>query len=279
MRARRLAYVCAALTPVWLLALLGIQGRFYCSPWSTPEYGLDVAMDIRAYRDPILASQQAVKGSGPAALTTTEQAADLWLKLEGEGALKPIPPACGDDDGTSGVRQQIDNSKKNLMQSMIRHAMAAERTNDLDTAERLYQKCLRLGQVSKYMSSLTVTNSSSLQLLGLEGLERIALARHSLEESTEEALDAVTSDPGQVSRLLAKHARSTLVSTSDESLRFDPWASPEKILDDLQVQAAVVDSAGDYTSAQRYLVLQSYRVALDLENRVADRKRAVLSLR
>lgn len=278
MRARRLAYVCAALTPIWLLALLGILGRFYSAPWQSPEYGLDIAMDIRAYKEPIVAARQAVEQQNHDTSVATEAAADLWIAQCAAGTLKPIPPACGDDDGTSGVRQEIDNAKKILMQSLARHAIRAEKDGDLETAERLYMKGLEVGQVAKYMSSLSIATSSSLQIISLDGLERIASQKQSLDRATKNAVLDVTAEPEAVTRLLSKHARTSLISASNDSMKLDPAVSPQQILDDLKVQAASIDGASDQMSAQQALILQSYRVAFELENRVADRRRALLRL-
>ena len=260
MRARTLFLILAACSPAVLLVLLGISGRFLFLPWQTPEYGDEVEQDILAYRFPIVLAESLGHGPVPPEEDKVASSAYVWIAGHQAKALKSIPPASGNDYGTSGVRQQIENSKRNLLTRIIKIGKDYEAT-DPDRSAKFYCIALQLGEVGKYSSPISSSCSGQFQMLSMNGLFRI---NSSLSPDTKQnVLAALTEIHPDSKRIESNYARLTAMGKANGQTQ-----SPQ--IGFFPQQITVEDKTTSLTSADvdNLIMMNAYRQALTNEERL-----------
>lgn len=192
MRARTLLYALGACSPAFLLALLGIQGRFLVLPWQPPEYGPEVSAHIYAYA-PYLRHVATIRELPEGDLTPLA-IAEQWAAAVDQGLLKEFPAADANDCGNTGVRAQIEEAKRTLLQSVFRLAVLAEK-DDADRAAEIYSIALRLAPHGKYTSPQSIAFNSQIQRSALHRLNTLypRLSGQSRAQITRQVLHVSTS--------------------------------------------------------------------------------------
>lgn len=254
MEARKLLYALAACSPVVLLALLAISGRFLVLPWQFAEYGSSVHRDILAYRLPMMLEQSLADGEYNNSPETVEAAAQIWIAGWEKGALRAIPPAAAQDFGGGGIRLQIESSRRRLMGMMLRASRNIESTGDKERASRMYLTTLKLSNVLKYSSPTSAMQSSGMQVVCLEELSRSV---HALKPSSiarmREELQELKPDSHELSRL---YEQLEVLSRMDKKL------ARSAVLADTDLNSLLAMNNEDITSVAKGDTDQSYLVAM-----------------
>lgn len=270
MRARTLGYIVAALTPVWLLAILAIEGRFFISPHAFVEYGPETSQKILAYSAVIrytVLNQQDIEGLDPAALDATFE---RWMKYDREGLLTDITPIATDDDGTSGFRMEIEGNRRTVINALQRDIRRQLNQGNYPEASRRAEQVLQLASVAKLNSSYASFFGSSCQMNAIETYFAI---EPKLPEDSRisfmQTLSQVEADPEAVKRV-AMH----LVSLSE--LDRIPGRISMPTRSDFQMMLAKDMTNFDVnggSSAEGLLLAESYRVAYRCEMRLSEELR------
>ncbi|MBA4293467.1 hypothetical protein C0431_10925 [bacterium] len=215
MRARTIAYVAAACAPVWLLALLAIQGRYFISPYSELEYGPEITKDILAYSQPLNFTSHyldAIVEQDPVAV---DKVANYWLKLHENGKLKDIEILALNDHGFSGFRSEIEMYRRTLISAIDREYSTAIRNKDWEAASIRQNQIIQICEISKYNSPIATAYSAHLQL---QTLEIFLSHRQNFTESQQESFlsslastnpspERITQELTRISRLSKQVAR------------------------------------------------------------------------
>ncbi len=264
MGARKLVYACAALTPVWTLAVLGISGRFFTIPHPTPEYGPRVSQDILAYSVPVKTAR--LVSAKPITLDAGEvlAATDIWLNASESGELKDLPAAEADDNGLTGPRQEIDAAKRCLSLRLMREIRYRMDMKQYDVAAEVVEHCIKLAKIGKYNSPISVTNACTTQLWCMDAVEEL---REKTGKNPGPSLLAAIAETEPsietVGKILSKQVTFYKIEADPDEI-IKEYTSEQDILAELQVSASATDI--DSQEAQRLVLLQSFRVAFDLES-------------
>jgi len=201
---------------VWLLALLAIQGRTLATPWQSPEYGEEESAKILAYAPAIQATRAKMPDLWDGDEKTLREVAMVWIDGYRRGELESIRPASADDDGSEGVRQQIEASRRGVIQALMRQTNEAEHLQDWKRANELMILTLQLAEVAKYNSALSVTNSCYVQLHTIERFEtmREFLTPAQVQEF-ESYLSTLSSNPDRVIKMADQDARISELGPTD----------------------------------------------------------------
>ncbi len=169
MRARTLLYILGACSPAFLLALLGISGRFLIFPWQAPEYGPQASHDLLAYADPV-AQVRGLEFNDSSNIHAITLVAQTWINGAESGTLKSVPPADAVDYGSFGIRQEIEVAKRKLQNRLFRSALLQAKNNDVSTAVNLHLLNLKVAEIGKYSSPVNIASSAQMQRASLSRL-------------------------------------------------------------------------------------------------------------
>ncbi|QYK53625.1 MAG: hypothetical protein KF824_01745 [Fimbriimonadaceae bacterium] len=265
---RRLPYICAALTPALLLVVLAINGRYFVSPWSTPEYGQEASNDIAAYVPMVRFTYINSNAINRLHEETIEELRDKWFRQEKAGKLHCFEPISASDDGSSGARQEIELSRRTLLNGLIRLALRKSETGDYESASEYLRNVIEISNISKFNSALSITGSASMQCEAIRRYEEIK--PHVSESSQRKFINAIilmTVDPERVQQYAAKFAALSQTKNSLEEIQL-PKASEVKQL--ISNNAAL--NHAEFDTPEANLFMQSLRVAYDLEIRLDETK-------
>lgn len=262
MRARTLGYVFAALTPVWLLTLLAIQGRFFVSPHTFVEYGPETSRQILGYSAAIRFTARNTDGLDYLDKRVLDETFDRWVKYDTEGLLPTVEPIATDDDGTTGFRQEVEGARRLVINALQRDMRRQRKQGNLPESARRATQVLQMASIAKYSSSYSAFYGSSTQLYAIGFFSEIegklpASARLEFWE----ALNETEADPEAIKRT-AMH----LVSLSELDLMPAKAEMPTK--SQVQMMLANDQTANRYTfgpNAQGFLLAESYRIAYQSE--------------
>jgi hypothetical protein len=163
MRARTIAYVAAACAPVWLLALLAIQGRYFISPYSELEYGPEITKEILAYSQPINFTSFYIDAIVEHDTVAVDKVANYWLKLHENGKLKDIQILALHDHGFNGFRSEIEMYRRTLISALDAEYKQALKNQDWETASIRQNQLLQFCEISKYTSPIATAYSAHIQ--------------------------------------------------------------------------------------------------------------------
>lgn len=265
MRARTLAFVVAACSPALLIALIGISGRFLVLPWQTPEYGPEAEKDLLAYAPAVAEVAKLTRDRDYRTPDRILNAAQIWIDGANSGKLKLVPPASSADYGGDGVRQEIENSKRNLLSFMVRTAEDYVDEKDYDQAAHVLTKTVELADVVKYNSPLNTSSSAAAQATCLEILTNIQpkISRFAAEEVAS-VVTTIDPRPGLVNHgydRLVTLSRLNVSQTAIAPQTFAPWSSL------VRANATDLLSYGKDNQSQSVILMNTFRQAYDRDVR------------
>lgn len=265
---RRLPYICAALTPAFLLIVLAINGRFFVSPWTTPEYGPQVSKDIAAYAPVVRYSYLYSESIAHLQEPYVSELSDKWLTLHRSGKLLTIEPIAATDDGSSGVRQEIELSRRMIMASLIRIADKNIRAENFDTASKYLKDALEIANIAKYNSPMSIAGSASMQCEAIKRYEMIQL-KVSLanQKDFDNAILLMDVSPERIKQFAARFGALSQVNAAFEETQL-PSANEMRTL--ISNDRAMANA--EFDSPESNLFMQTLRVAYDLEVRLDQLK-------
>lgn len=268
MWARKLPYILASLLPVLLLVVLAINGRFFVSPWTTPEYGREASSQFAAYapviRFTVLHETEIAHLDEKILRTVTSK----WLDLDRKGKLKSIDPICVDDDGSSGVRQEIELTRRVLLGSLLRFSDKKVAEGNPHAAAETLLEIMQIGAIGKYNSAMSITVGASAQREAIVRFERIrAEVSPQQAQRFADAITMLTADPARVQHFAARfgalsqstglHADNALPSGQD--MKF-------LIVNDQALEAR------EFATPEHNLLVQTLHVAYKLELHLSEVK-------
>ncbi|ARU40949.1 hypothetical protein CCB80_07235 [Armatimonadetes bacterium Uphvl-Ar1] len=208
MRARTIAYIAAACAPVWLLALLAIQGRYFISPYSELEYGPLITKDILAYSQPLNFTAHYLDAIVEQDTVAVDKVANYWIKLHENGKLKDIEILALNDHGFSGFRSEIEMYRRTLISAIDREYSTAIRNQDWETASIRQNQILQICEISKYNSPISTAYSAHMQR---QTVETFLKNRQNFSESQQDAflssLATTNPDPERIIQELTRISR------------------------------------------------------------------------
>lgn len=262
MRARTIAYIIAALTPVWLLAFVAIQGRFFVSPYTDIEYGPEVTHRILAYRGPILLSshyREEIASLNPEVL---DKVTANWVKHHDLGELKSIEVLTTEDDGFSGFRAEIEGHRRSLIAALVRLQQKEIEANNWPEATRRATQIMQLCEVSKYNSPAATAFAARTQTA------QIRLFQNHKQQFSESNIDSFlaavqATDPSSVN-IVTSFERIIRRNQSKETVRIDNLPSESEM-------TLIFNERGDshgnipIANGSTLIITQVYGVAFRLE--------------
>lgn len=272
MRARTLGYTLAASGPVWLLALLAIQGRTLTTPWQSPEYGEEESAKILAYAPAIQATRAEMPNLWDGDEATLRRVAQLWIDGHRRGDLQAIRPASADDDGSEGVRQQIEAARRGVIQALMRQTNDAEHVQDWRRVNELMILTLQLAEVAKYNSALSVTNSCYVQLHTIERFETVKpfLSAAQVKEF-ESHLATLSTNPEKVVKMADHVARISELGPNDAITKINAHHGTQELLNEAEDTLATVSNEAGVAA------IRGFQVAYRLESELEDHRGRLVS--
>jgi len=261
---RRLPYICSALLPVLLLIVLAINGRYFVSPWTTPEYGPQASKDIAAYapiiRYTYLNSELVSHLQEPYVSELSEK----WLTLHRAGKLQGIDPISATDDGTSGVRQEIEMSRRVILGSLIRIADKSVRDGSYDEACNYLRDSVEIANIAKYNSPMSIAGAASMQGEAIKRYEHIQSKVSVVNQRKfDDVILLMDVSPERIKQFAARFGALSQVETAFDETQL-PSANEMRIL--ISNERALAEA--EFTSPESNLFMQTLRVAYDLEVRL-----------
>lgn len=267
MGARTLAYTIAALAPVWLLAFLGIQGRFFVSPWDSPEYGPEKNRDLLAYAEPVSFVQHNVASIQVRDRHTITQAAKIWIEGHRSGRLKTVRPIAADDNATGGVRQEIEIARRITINALLRLTRQARANQDYRSALTFLDLAAQVAEVARYGDAVAAGASANSLLHVLDELASVEPhVSPSAQDKIQEIRDRMTTNPAEIIHLAERVAALGHQSPYDT---VDFGAKPDvQLVLNADNQLSQIRTELD---ADTFIAAQTFRVAWISENRLAER--------
>lgn len=159
--------------PALLLGVMGIVGRTQVSTWEFESYSPKENLALLSYQVPM---QEA---SRLRHLTAADQgfeqklntAVELWLSRHDSGELTDVLPGAIEDQGSSGIKGQISESRQILINSLHLAASASQEKEDDLAYCMAHAKIVRVSDIGKYSGVATIQQGSLMQI---GSLRRIA---------------------------------------------------------------------------------------------------------
>lgn len=268
MRARTIAYIAAACAPVWLLALLAIQGRYFISPYSELEYGPEVTKDILAYSQPLNFTSHYLDAIVERDPVAVDKVANYWLKLHENGKLKNIEILALHDHGFSGFRSEIEMYRRTLLSAIDREYATAISNKDWETASIRQNQIIQICEISKYNSPISTAYSAHMQR---QTVETFLKNRQNFSETQQDAflssLATTNPDPERIVQELTRISRLAKQVAPDPSIILPSEYEIELVFQNQSDRIFPSNSA----EAQGLVITRLFSIAYENEMQFAQR--------
>lgn len=164
-------YTVLAAGPVLFLGWIAVTARTAFFEWHPAEYGNTIHKDWLAYTEPVRKVPLEVEPSSHP--DWLKDATALWLRDYRAGRLRNIPIADITDLASDGPRGELMTARNLVIVHNIQVASQAERAGDYKRAIETSLDVMELAQINKYSTPIAIYESSRVQTLTLEKLNRL----------------------------------------------------------------------------------------------------------
>ncbi len=164
-------YTVLAAGPVLFLGWIAVTARAAFFEWHPAEYGDTIHKDWLAYSEPVRQVPLDIERNTRS--EWLEGTTELWLSEFRAGRLRNIPIADINDLASDGPRGELMTARNLVILHNIQASSKSENDGEYRRAIETLLDVMELAQINKYSTPIAIYESSRVQSLALEKLNRL----------------------------------------------------------------------------------------------------------